>query len=53
MDFKYIKKDMYPGPLPEKARGQMTITAQAQEKLTGILKENPGKYLRIVFDGFG
>ncbi len=31
----------------------MTITQQAQEKLTGILKENPGKYLRIFFDGFG
>ncbi|BCA78530.1 hypothetical protein AOP6_0317 [Desulfuromonas sp. AOP6] len=31
----------------------MTITEKAQDKLTNILLNNPGKYLRVTFDGFG
>lgn len=31
----------------------MKITDLAKEKLQGILQENPGKFLRVVFEGFG
>jgi hypothetical protein len=31
----------------------MTITDLAKEKLQPILRENPGKLLRVVFEGFG
>jgi hypothetical protein len=31
----------------------MKITDTAREVLTGILLNNPGKYLRIYSDGFG
>lgn len=31
----------------------MKITDLAKEKLQVILRDNPGKYLRIVFEGFG
>jgi len=31
----------------------MTITDLAKEKLQAILQENPGKLLRVVFEGFG
>lgn len=31
----------------------MTITDAARDFLAGILKENPGKSLRILFNGFG
>ena len=31
----------------------MTITDLAKEKLVAILDENPGKTLRVVFEGFG
>jgi hypothetical protein len=31
----------------------MTITETAKEKLTELLKKNPGKYPRVVFEGFG
>ena len=32
---------------------QMTITDQAKEKLQELLRGNPGKLLRVVFEGFG
>jgi hypothetical protein len=31
----------------------MTITDQAKEMILPILAENPGKHLRVVFEGFG
>lgn len=31
----------------------MTITDLAKEKLQAILAENPGKALRVMFEGFG
>ena len=31
----------------------MTITDAAKEMLLPILSENPGKLLRVVFEGFG
>lgn len=37
------------------ARGEqfMKITDSAREKLQTILGENPGKKLRLIFEGFG
>jgi len=31
----------------------MTITEKAKSKLLGILQENPGKHLRVIYEGFG
>jgi len=31
----------------------MQITEQAKERLQQLLGENPGKCLRLVFEGFG
>lgn len=31
----------------------MIITEKARTKLLGILQENPGKHLRLIFEGFG
>jgi hypothetical protein len=31
----------------------MQVTEQAKEKLGQLLRENPGKCLRVVFEGFG
>jgi len=31
----------------------MQVTDQAKEKLQMLLSENPGKCLRVVFEGFG
>ncbi len=31
----------------------MKITEEAKKMLSGILEENPGKSLRVVFQGFG
>ena len=31
----------------------LKITDAAKNKLQGILTENPGKTLRVVFEGFG
>jgi hypothetical protein len=31
----------------------MQVTEQAKEKLQQLLDENPGKCLRVVFEGFG
>ena len=31
----------------------MLVTEQAREKLQQLLGENPGKCLRVVFEGFG
>lgn len=31
----------------------MNITNTAKEMLEPILNENPGKWLRVVFEGFG
>lgn len=31
----------------------LRITDAAKNKLQGILAENPGKCLRVVFEGFG
>lgn len=31
----------------------ITITEAAKEKLIGVLKENPGKFLRVVIQGIG
>jgi len=31
----------------------MTITEKAQNLLVDILHNNPGKYLRVTFEGFG
>jgi hypothetical protein len=31
----------------------MKITDSAKEMLEPILTENPGKFLRVVFEGFG
>jgi hypothetical protein len=31
----------------------MTISEAAKEKLTALLQANPGKFLRVAFEGFG
>jgi hypothetical protein len=31
----------------------MQVTEKAREKLRQMLSENPGKCLRVVFEGFG
>ncbi len=31
----------------------MKITEIAKEKLKEVLKNNPGKYFRVIFEGYG
>ena len=31
----------------------LTITETAREQFEQLLQENPGKFLRVVFEGFG